>query len=183
MGLFYETGERPFLLGKARARAEATDAQVEWIQGDRRSFVRPAHFDLAVNLFTSFGYFEDPADNQRVLECVRRSLKPDGAFVMEMMSKERLARVFLPSSVDSLPDGRLLAQRRKVLPGWSRLESEWLVLENACYERFSIEHFLYSGQELKTLLDAAGFSRIELYGGFDGSPFDGPQRLVAVARP
>ena len=96
--------------------------------------------------------------------------------------QERIARVFLPSSVDALPDGRMMAQRRKVVDGWSRMENEWFVLQEGRYERFAIDHFLYSGQELRALLLGAGFGTVDLYGGFDGVPFDGPQRLVAVAR-
>jgi ubiquinone/menaquinone biosynthesis C-methylase UbiE len=39
-----------------------------------------------------FGYFEDQADDLRVLELIRENLRPSGVFVLEMVSKERLAR-------------------------------------------------------------------------------------------
>src|SRR6266566_8426036 len=42
-----------------------------------------------INLFTSFGYFEDQADDFRVLELVRENLRPSGVFFLEMVSKER----------------------------------------------------------------------------------------------
>ena len=47
-----------FLLGKARALAEAEGVKVEWVQEDMRTFARPQAFDLVFNLCTSFGYFE-----------------------------------------------------------------------------------------------------------------------------
>src|SRR5687767_12212087 len=48
----------PFLLDKAKERGEADDAQVEWVLQDMRDFARPNSFDLVLNLFTSFGYFD-----------------------------------------------------------------------------------------------------------------------------
>lgn len=41
---------------------------------------------------------------------------------------------------------------------------------------------MYSGQELKTLLTAAGFRGVRLYGALDGRPYAGAaERLIAVA--
>src|ERR1700736_5314196 len=45
----------PFLLGKARERAVEAGIAVEWVLEDMRRFRRPAAFDLACSLFTSFG--------------------------------------------------------------------------------------------------------------------------------
>jgi SAM-dependent methyltransferase len=171
-----------FLLDKAKARADAADVAVEWVHRDVRTFERAGSFDLALNVFTSFGYFEDPEENLGLLRSVRRSLAPGGSLVMEVISKERLAHIWRDSNVDALPDGRLLAQRRRLTEGWARVDNEWLVLEDGRYESFSFTHHLYSGQELRRLLLDAGFGTALLYGGFDGTPFDGPHRIVAVAR-
>lgn len=43
-----------FLLERAREHAAQTNTAVEWVQEDMRRFVRPAEFDLACNLFTSY---------------------------------------------------------------------------------------------------------------------------------
>src|SRR5688500_6134893 len=48
----------PFLEG-AKSAAAAGGLQVEWVQQDMRRFHRPAAFDAAISLFTSFGYFHD----------------------------------------------------------------------------------------------------------------------------
>ena len=55
----------PFLLRKARERARAENVDVEWVQEDMRRFVRPESFDLAISLFTSFGYFEAKTTTSR----------------------------------------------------------------------------------------------------------------------
>lgn len=65
-----------FHLAKAKERAAATDASIEFIQSDMRAFIRPNAFDLVVSLFSSFGYFEDPQDDLQVLRNMHQSLKP-----------------------------------------------------------------------------------------------------------
>ena len=48
-----------FLLRKGKAKARASRVSVEWVQADMRDFMRPNGFDLALSMFTSFGYFGD----------------------------------------------------------------------------------------------------------------------------
>ncbi len=171
-----------FMLEKARARASAAAVDVEWVSSDMRDFVRPASYDLALSLFTSFGYFEAADDNVRVLENVHKSLRPGGRLVMDLINKERLARVFLAASCSESPDGQLMFERRRILPGWERIETTWYVLESGRYEAFTITHWLYSATELRGLLHAAGFTEVSLYGSYTGAPFVGDARLHLIAK-
>src|ERR1700749_1192250 len=50
----------PFLLKKAPHPAAEANVAIEFVQQDMGDFVRPASFDLACSMFTSFGYFTDP---------------------------------------------------------------------------------------------------------------------------
>ena len=165
----------PFHLTKARERAEVAQVAVEFVRADA--------FDLAVSLFTSFGYFEDPADDLRVLRHVHQSLRPGGVLVMDVASKERLARVLHPTLSQRAVDGALLVQRHQIVEDWSRVRNEWTVVRDGRARTFEFLLRIYSGQELKTLLGAAGFATVTLYGSLDGRPYDlEAERLVAVAR-
>ncbi len=53
----------PLLLERAKAAARSEYVNVEWIHDDMRKFNRPGEYDLIINLFTSFGYFEDEKEN------------------------------------------------------------------------------------------------------------------------
>lgn len=55
------------LLDLACSRADECEMDVQFIRCDMREIPYEDHFDLIVNFFTSFGYFADDADNQRVL--------------------------------------------------------------------------------------------------------------------
>lgn len=172
-----------FLLDKAREGACRAAVEVEWIEADMRDFVRPAAFELAINVFTSFGYFDEPAENLRVLENVWQSVKPGGAFVLDVLGKECLAARFQPTRSEAGADGALLVCRQAVADDWSRIEAEWILIRDGRASTFRLRHWLYSGREIRELLAAAGFADITLFGSFDGDPYDHQaQRLIALAR-
>jgi SAM-dependent methyltransferase len=172
----------PFLLGKARARAAAENLNIEWVQEDMRSFVRPDEFDLVINLFTSFGYFGEVDEDLGVLRNVFRSLKPGGLFVIDVMGKEIVARGFAPSSVEKRPDGSMSVQIREIAEDWYRIRSHWLIIRNQNVTEVRFDNALYSGRELADLLKKAGFERVKLFGSLQGITYDlNAKRLVAVA--
>lgn len=174
----------PFLLDKARERAEQEGVHVEWIEQDMRDFVRPDGFDLVVNLFTSFGYFDDKDEDRKVLANIHESLCQGGVFVIDVIGKEYLARVFQPVVETVLGDGTVFLQRHEVYDDWSRIRNQWLLLRgDEIVRTFRFHHTVYSAQELKDCLGEAGFARVEVFGHLDGRPYDHiAQRLVAVAR-
>ena len=67
----------PSYLDEIRPRIDE-DMRLELVEADMRTFARDDAFDLALNLYHSFGYFEDEADDRRVLANLRRSLRPGG---------------------------------------------------------------------------------------------------------
>jgi SAM-dependent methyltransferase len=172
-----------FLLDRARERALEAGILVEWVQEDMRRFRRPATFDLACSIFTSFGYFADEEDDLAVLRNVQESLRDGGVFVMELIGKEWLARNWKDSLVTQFPDGCLLLQRPQVREDWSRVENEWVLIKDGSSRSFHFEHTIYSGRELKERLEACGFKNVRLHGDLQGSSYGlEARRLVVAAR-
>ncbi len=177
----------PFLLDRAREHASASQspsgASIEWIKEDMRSFVRPATFDLACSLFTSFGYFKDEGEDLEVLRNIHRSLKENGVLVIDVLGKERLARVWQNSLCTELSDGSLLVQRHQLLDNWCRIRPEWIIIKDGHTRSFTFEHTIYSGRELKDRLISCGFKQVQLFGDLQGAPYNqDATRLIAVAR-
>ena len=56
---------------------------------DLRNPFKTDHYDIALNLFTSFGYFENESDNDKVIKTISSSLKKDGWFVLDFMNAEK----------------------------------------------------------------------------------------------
>ena len=169
-------------LDKAREQAENEGLNVRFIQEDMRSFCRPDAFDVAINLFTSFGFFEDKKEDEKVIRNVYRSLKGEGVFVIDVMGKEVIARIFRERDW-SEEDGVIFLEERKVTKDWSWMENRWILIKGEKREEFHFSHRPYSAVELSLLLKESGFSTISIYGDLAGSPYDHKaKRLVAVAR-
>lgn len=170
-------------LAAARMQADDLGVEVELVKADMREFRRRQAFDFALNLWTSFGYFDDPNDDMMVLQNLRGCLRPEGKLVLEMMGKEPLARSFQPRSWHRHPDrAEYLLEERRVTEGWRWVESEWILIQHDQSKTFKFRLRLYSGVELSQALSQAGFSAIQLYGSLNGVPYDNKaERLVAVA--
>jgi SAM-dependent methyltransferase len=171
-------------LQTARERAAAEQLELELVKADMREFVRPQAFDAAINLFTSFGYFEDPEEDRRVARNFYDSLKPGGKLVMDLMGKEVLARIFLPRDWQELPDGSIYLQERKAAREWTWMENRWILIRPSGQRvEYSVNHRIYDGAGLKSLLLSVGFEAVDVYGGLAGQPYDTEaRRLVVVAR-
>jgi SAM-dependent methyltransferase len=168
-----------FLLRKAAG----TRARVEWVNADMRTFVREGEFDLAVCLFNSFGYFEDEADNRKVLENIFQSLRPGGRFVLDLLGSEILARTFQAAASETVPGAGVYAVERRWAEDRRKLENRWTVTrEDGRVQRFLMRHWVYSGSELERMLQDAGFEAVQLFGDFAGAPYGSEaKRLIAVA--
>jgi len=172
-----------YLLDKARARARAEKVKVQWVQTDMRDFVRPGAFDLALSMFTSFGYFDDKREDVGVLENVLASLRPGGACLIDVMGKERLAAILQRTSSSVLPDGARLVECREIFDDWTRIRNEWIVIRKGTAKSYRFHLTTYSGQELRDRMERVGFVDVKLYGSLEGAEYGpGAQRLIAVGR-
>jgi SAM-dependent methyltransferase len=78
---------------KARLEAEKLQLNATFMLGDMREYCAPDNFDIIINLFGSFGYFENPDDDHKVVTNMYKSLRAGGQFLIETAGKEILARV------------------------------------------------------------------------------------------
>ncbi len=172
----------PSYLQEAQRKAQSANLEVDFVQADMRDFSQPESMDAALNLFTSFGYFENPGDDRKVIENIYSTLKPGGKVVLEMMGKEILAGNFRERDW-SENNGVMVLEERRVRDDWGSIESRWIVIKDGKrYER-TISLRLYSGKELSQLLTACGFSEVNVHGNFAGSNYDhAAERLVVVGR-
>ena len=170
-----------FLLEKARERAIAEKVDVEWVREDMREFARPEAFDLVINMFTAFGYFDDKEDDLKMLRNIYTSLRKGGTFVIDILGKEWVAEQFLPTTSEELDDGRILVQMHEVFDDWTRIRNRSIVIEDDKATTFNFYHTIYSGQELKDRLHQVGFGEVTLFGDLDGNEYGvDANRLIAT---
>lgn len=169
-------------LEQASGKAGKERLKVEFVQDDMKVFCRPEAFDVVINMFTSFSYFEDPEEDRQVVENVYRSLKPGGVFLLEIMGKEVLARIFREKDWRE-QDGAFILCERKVSRNWGWMENRWIMFKDDKRTEFKVTHRLYSATELSSLLTGCGFAHVDVYGDLTGSPYDQTaKKMEIVAR-
>ena len=170
-------------LNKAKTRARAAGLEIDWVQADMRDFVRPDAFHLVLSMFTSFGYFQDPAEDLGVLRNMLTSLRPGGACLIDVMGKEQLAGRFQETTSIQLPNGSFLLQRHEIVDDWTRVKNDWVVVRKGRAKNFAFSHTIYSARELRWLLEQAGFGDVRIFGSLRGGPYGrSAERLVVIGK-
>ena len=165
------------LLGIARRN----DTPARLVRGDIRALpYRDSTFDLVVNLFTSFGYFETDEEHEVVIRDLARVVAPRGTFVLDYLNAERVREQLVPYDVNSI-SGRVVEQRREIAGG-GRFVVKHISLRNEGRE-FVERVRLFTRSELEGMLERAGFQVETAYGDYNGEPLtDVSSRVILFAR-
>lgn len=170
-------------LAECRSAAEREGLATEWVEGDMREFRRAGAFDVVINMYTSFGYFEDQDQDRRVAAGMFESLRSGGQVLFEMMGKEILSRTFRASDWHEEPDGTIVLEQRALSRDWSWIENRWVFTKDGKTREMTFSHRLYDAPALVTLLEEAGFVDLKAYGSLAGAAYDeDAERLVVVGR-
>ena len=157
----------PSFLDRARKDAAAAGLDVEYVQGDMRKLPWTAEFDVVVNWFTAFGYFDDDTD-RAILAGVNHALRPHGRFLLEMNHGANLMRRFLPAITHRVGNDTVFDEHTYD-PITGRVGTRRTVLRDGRVRTFEFSVRVFAFPELRDWLHAAGFSTVE---GFDGSGAD-----------
>jgi SAM-dependent methyltransferase len=169
-------------LEKASRQAEGAGLKIKFVQDDMRTYRKDNTYDLALSLYTSFGYFENPEDDCKVIQNLHASLRPGGVLLMDMMGKEIIARVFRARDWYE-EDDCIVLQERSLGKNWAWMENRWIILRGKDRTDLKFSHRLYSATEISMLLKRCGFGEVSIYGNYHGSAYDNKAtRLVAVAK-
>ena len=169
-----------YLLDVAAARARAAQVRLRLVHGDMREPLAGGRFDVALSLFTSFGYFDDEAENLKVLRSAAGMLVPGGRLLLEVLNGQREREQFEPRQWFSVGKTAVMEQRQLDQSGRRLVVERTVSTPNA---RQTDVHAIriYSGSEVEEALREAGFREVELYGDWNGEPLTGMStRVLAV---
>lgn len=150
------------------------------VQDMRQPLARP--FDAALNLFTTFGYFLENEENERVIRSVNRMLKNNGFFLIDYLNSNRVEKELVPDESGSHQGIEYTIER---------------YIENECvYKkiRFSGSKFktpkeytervkLYGKEWFEGAMNRSGMSIRKVWGSYSGDKFDeeSSTRLIILA--
>ena len=147
---------------------------VQVVKGDVRFLpFKTQTFAAAVSMDTSFGYLPSETDDLVSLAEVRRILVERGFFVIDVFNREELSLKYAennqPSKSKEYPSF-FLQQKRTVSQNGDWLCDLWTIRDKASGRLAVFEHSvrLYGEGELQGLLEKAGFSVKQVFGGYEG---------------
>jgi len=154
-------------LSAALLRVARTVTTAPLVRADMRALpIRPRSMDLTVNLFTSFGYFEQDAEHAGALREMVSTVRRGGWFVIDFLNARWVRARLVPHEIQRLggietqversvsPDGRFVCKQIRTATG----------------RQFTERVRLFGAHEIEAMLAAAGVTVRERYGDYDASP-------------
>lgn len=155
------------LLGVARG-----EAGLPVVRADMRDLpVATGSVGLVTSFFTSFGYFPEAAEDERVLREIRRILNPGGVYALDFLNADHV-RATLRRHDEVEMGGRRVVQTRALVGGGRVVEKRIEIYDpgrrvpRVFYERVR----LYGAGELCEMMLRAAIQPARLYGDYDGGP-------------
>ena len=168
-------------LDAARESAEAEGVPLTLINHDLRSFQAREQFDCAINLYTSFGYCATIEEDMKILKNIADSVKTGGTFIIECTSRET-AIMYFTAGEEFERAGYKVVTHFEVVGAWEGLRSQWTLYP--LDSKQAIDHTfiqrLYPATFLRDKLIDFGYSKVNIYGDFDKSPYNEHARTMLI---
>lgn len=182
--LFVERAQR---LAKAMGLA----GNATFVAGDFRRVgeILAAHrgsFNVILNLFTSIGYWDDATD-LALLQQLRGLAAPRGLLLLDTINRDHLVKHFEAQGKEAYGDLVYLEERAFNFDT-SRVEAQWTFYTKEGQDlhhqaTIKLSTRAYSPHELRHLLEAAGWSKVEVHGGWAlGSASPDSYHMMALGR-
>jgi SAM-dependent methyltransferase len=184
----------PYYIRIARKRAESQRAaeRTRFKVADMRkigSVLAGEKFDGIINLFTSFGYYDDKTNADILRQCCSL-VRSNGFFALEIANRDWIVKNFQPCGI-SRYENLILLQDRTFDPETSRARTTltYLVQKDDknffLEEQVAIDTRLWSVHELIDIFEKTGWRYKAVYPGLGGQQGDVPltelQRLFFIA--
>lgn len=156
------------LLQKAYENSVAQYVHLHLIQADIREICFKSEFDLILNLFTSFGYFESDEENFSFIKRAFSFLKENGYYVMDYFNKYYLEKNLVPESEKNIDELKII-EKRKIEN--DRVIKEITILKNNFEEKYFESVKLYDANKIIEEFLRSGYKLDKIFGDYDGNEF------------
>jgi SAM-dependent methyltransferase len=156
------------LLKNAKSKANELQLSIKFIEADLRTFSVNRTFDLILNLFTSFGYFNMDEENEKIFSLASRLLNDDGIFIFDYFNSEYVIKNLVPYSIDKYDDFTI--EQFRSIQG-DRVVKIIKITTVEGVREFTESVRLYSLEWIKESLQINDFQIENVYGTYDGDEF------------
>lgn len=164
-----------------RNAATFSNGRLNFIVQDLRELKLESKYDVALNLFTSFGYFNSMEEDEKVVRSVYETLNPQGLFVIDFMNSAKI----LANLVDH--DSKTINGIRFTISKWTDskfIHKKITVDDDDRTIEFTEKVQALLPEDFELILSKNGFKTEAIYGDYSLNPFDINQsdRFIIVAR-
>ena len=148
---------------------------------DMRETYQKNGFDIALNLFTSFGYFDTKEDNQKAILAIRDSLKKDGILIIDFLNSKKVISNLVKKECKKINDVTFNISR-SFRKGF--IEKNIEVRDGLETYFFNEKVQAFSENDLSSLLTSAGMKIINTFGNYKLNKFNlsTSERLIILAQ-
>jgi SAM-dependent methyltransferase len=170
-----------------RDRADLPPERLRYMRHDLRTPLAETGFDVACNIFTSFGYGTEEED-VAIMRTLRGAVRPGGRVVLETNHRDLMCALIAHGAKASrrLPDGTLFVDEPDFDAISGVVQLNWYWSGPAGSGEKHAEWRCYTPTEIVGLLKRAGLRFMGAYKGLSKSPYraEGPEaggRLAVIA--
>ncbi|MBK7629714.1 MAG: class I SAM-dependent methyltransferase [Ignavibacteriales bacterium] len=169
------------LLSIAKQSAQNKNLKINFIQSDIRKFETFEKFNLVLNLFTSFGYFETDEENFSVLKKAYDLLEIGGYFVLDFFNSLFLKQNLIEFSEENFNNTEI-HQFRKIKD--KRITKKIVITKNGNLTQFEESVRMFTKDELVDAIQKIGFDIYKTFGDFLGNEFEqfSSPRLIMICK-
>jgi ubiquinone/menaquinone biosynthesis C-methylase UbiE len=168
------------LLEAAKYHGKGSDS-AKFVQADMRQLPFQKNFDLLLNLFTSFGYFETDQQNLTVFSEFERVLKKNAWFVFDYMNTDYVKDTLNPCQEEVI-ENIVIKQNRTIEE--DRIQKKITLIDDTHETVFYESVKMYTPQKIYAMLETAGLKIRQVFGDYSGSSFEKKSpRLIIFGQP
>ena len=167
-------------LNEARKRAASEDVELEFVSMDVREHSFERKFDLVINMWTSFGLF-DQETNASIVQKFRDCLVDGGKLFIELINRDWIVKNYQQRGWWPGDEDLIVIEERSFDISKSVVSSVWRFLEGGELQKETpMELRVYSCHEMFALLRSCGFCDVAAFGDLEGGPVTFDSRMMQL---
>lgn len=154
---------------------------LHFYEHDMRHLMYINYFDIAFNLFTSFGYFETEKDHVNALSAFRKSLRADGTLVFDYFNSSKILGNLVKKEAKEV-EGITFFISKKVENGKIIKSINFEHQNKSFHFQEEVEAFSFAG--FQRLFQLSGFEITASFGDYALTPFNETtsDRLIFICK-
>ena len=165
---------------KARSQAATEGLDTTFAVQDMRDSYCDGCMDGVINLFTTFGYFDDDAESQRAIKAMATALRSEGWIVQDFLNPPQVARTLVERDQQQR-NGVQIVQERWIEDG--RVHKAVHLDDGTRSETFRESVRLFTRDDFANMYAEADLAIEQVFGDYDGGSHDAMSpRTILLAR-